>query len=139
MSAVPPPLTTEAPLPEARHACDIVQSVMIAGATDNYHRIHWEHDYARQEGLPAAIVNNSLLLAWLEALVAETYGPAASLQRLAARFVQPVLLDEAVRCGGTVREATASAGGVRLALSLWVRDTADGVRVEAEAIVEVPT
>jgi acyl dehydratase len=138
MNGAPPPTAPGAVLPEARRCCDLVQSVRMAGATENYHRIHWEHAYAQREGLPGAIVNSGLLLAWLEALVEDTYGPAARLTRLQARFRKPVLIDEPVRCGGSVEQAIATAGGLRLALRLWVGDAADAPRVEATAAVELP-
>jgi acyl dehydratase len=125
-------------LPEVDRACDGVRSVQHAGATENYHRIHWDDAYAREEGLPRAIVNNGLLLVWLERLLEDTYGADAMVCSLRARYRAPVLLDEPVRCGGVVTGATTVEATTRLELDLWIRDPAGQTRVDGQAVVEVP-
>jgi hydroxyacyl-ACP dehydratase HTD2-like protein with hotdog domain len=79
-----------------------VEAVRWAGVTENYHRIHWDEGFAQSEGLPRAIVNNAMILAWLQGLLEDTYGPEMILERLQARFRSPAPLEEEVRCGGTV-------------------------------------
>jgi acyl dehydratase len=137
MSRPAAPRQPGAALPEVVRACDGVRSVQHAGATENYHRIHWDDAYAREEGLPRAIVNNGLLLVWLERLLEDTYGPDALLCSLRARYRAPVLLDEPVHCGGVVVRATTVEATTRLELDIWVRDGAGQSRVEGQAAVEV--
>jgi acyl dehydratase len=138
MSPTAAPLQPGDTLPEAVRACGGVQSVKVAGASENYHRIHWDDDYARLEGLPRAIVNNGLILAWLEALVEDTYGPDVPIRRLRVRFRAPVLLDEEVRCGGTVANAISAEGTTCLELDLWVMDAAGELRAEGQAALDLP-
>ncbi|HLI27109.1 MAG TPA: MaoC family dehydratase [Chloroflexota bacterium] len=133
------PLHPGATLPGVTRRCDLLQAVRLAGATENYHRLHFDHAHARALGLPRAVVDPALLLAWFEALVADTYGPTARLRQLQARFHRPVLLDEAVRCEGTVEQAVQLADSLRLTLRLSLRDAAGRARAEATAAVEVPT
>lgn len=126
-------------LPEQRRSSDVLQSVRIAGATWNFHRIHWDGDYARSERLPGAIVNSGQLQAWLEALVEATYGVDAVWRSFALRFRAPVLLDAAVTCGGEVVGAAPQPGGqLVLDLSLWVRSV-DGetIYADGQAVIEV--
>lgn len=128
-----------AQLPEQRRASDVLQSIQIAGATWNFHRIHWDDDYARSEQLPGAIVNSAQLMAWLEALIEDTYGPDVIWHRFTIRFRAPVLLGAEVVCGGVVTEAAASDGGDRLSVRLWIRSAeSETVHAEGQATVEVP-
>jgi acyl dehydratase len=137
MSRPVAPRQPGAALPEVDRACDGVRSVQHAGATENYHRIHWDDAYAREEGLPRAIVNNGLLLVWLERLLEDTYGPDAAIRQLRVRYRAPVLLEESVRCGGVVVRATTVEATTRLELDLWIRDHVGQSRVEGQAVVEV--
>ena len=132
------PLQPGALLPTVPHRCDLVQAVRLAGATENYHRIHFDAAHARATGLPAAVVDSALLMAWFEALVEDTYGSTVRLLQLQARFRRPVLLDEEVYCGGTVEQAVGIGAHLRLTLRLSLRDAQGGTRAEATAAIELP-
>jgi acyl dehydratase len=133
-----PPLQPGAALPTVARCCDLVQAVRLAGATENYQRVHFDHAHARRVGLRRAVVDSALLLAWFEGLVEDTYGPTGRLRQLHARFRRPVLLDESVRCEGTVEQAVQLADGWRVTLRLYLRDATGRARAEATAVVELP-
>ncbi len=141
MTATRRPLEAGDRLPEQQRSSDVVQSVMIAGATWNFHRIHWDGDYARSEGLPDAIANSAQLMAWLEALVDEVYGGDAVWHGFEVRFRSPVPLGAVVHCGGEVQQAIAQPNGTTLlTLGLWVGSgpTGEPRHLDGRATIEVP-
>ena len=125
-------------LSEVRHSCGLIQSVIFAGASENYHRIHWDHEYARREGLSGAIVNSSVLMAWLEEFVEELYGSDIVWRNLTYVFKESVSIDAEVCCGGLVKNV--SPGGQnasKLDIEMWIRGADGTPQVTARAIIEV--
>jgi acyl dehydratase len=133
-----PPLKAQDRLLEIRRCCGLVQSVMFAGATENYHRIHWDREYAVVEGLSCPIVNSGLLGAWFEQLIEHHYGPGTTWHNLAFTFKEPIPIGAEVFCGGRITAAVPRQEVVVLDLELWIRGLAGTEHTTARATVEVP-
>jgi acyl dehydratase len=116
---VTPSVGTEVP-PLVR-TIDLPAMVAYAGATWDWHRLHYDPAYAAERGLPGPVVDGQVFGALLAEMLRDWLGPDAALRRMTFRFARPVFAGETVRCSGTV---TGCDGGV-LTVDLRV-DVVDG-------------
>jgi acyl dehydratase len=123
-------------LPELVKHPTIVQSMMVQAATENYHRIHWDREFARADGLPDAILSTSFLANCLVQLVVEWTGDPAALRRLSYRFLRPVLPGQTLYLRGIVTRR-APDGQVACELRLDTDDTPEPA-VAGQATVALP-
>jgi acyl dehydratase len=108
--------------------------VAYAGATWDWHRMHYDTGYLAAARLSRPIVDGQMLGALLAETVQDWLGPTAFLRRLEFRFASPVYAGEAVRCQGEVTEATA--GTITVALQAVVPGDPDRLAVgPARAVV----
>lgn len=131
------PLRAGDRLPELQRSCDLIQSVRFAGASQNYHRIHWDHEFARSDGLPQAIVASGMLLAWIEELLDRSFGLAAILRSIDVSYRGSILIDEVARCGGSVIEVGDDGNLKRLKVEIWIKGEEDRPRIQGSAIVDI--
>jgi acyl dehydratase len=132
------PLKIGDELPEIIHSCDILQSAIFADTTGNYHRIHWDQEYARSEGLSYAVVNSGFLMAWLEANIENTYGPAITWKKMDIKFKEPVPIDIKVSSGGAVTDARSEhEDRLTLEIDISIRGLDGSVYVAGHAVIEV--
>ncbi len=126
-------------LPELVKRPTIVQSMMVQAATENYHRIHWDREFARADGLPDVILSTSFLANCLVQLVVEWTGDPTALRRLSYRFHRPVLPGQTLHLRGRVVSCAPGADGgeVVCELRLDVDDTAEPA-VTGRATVALP-
>lgn len=90
------------PVPELVRAIRPADMVAYAGATWDWHRLHYDHDWLTRRGLAVPVVDGQLFGALLVEAVQDWLGPPATVRRLTMRFVSPVLAGETVRCTGRV-------------------------------------
>lgn len=79
--------------------------IAYAGATWDWHRLHYDPGYAAAARLPRPVVDGQLLGALLAQAVQDWLGPDAVLQALEFRFASLVYAGETVRCEGEVSQA----------------------------------
>ena len=127
-------------MPPLTAALDLPALVAYAGATWDWHRLHYDPGYAAGQGLPGPAVDGQLLGALLARALREWLGPEAALRRMSFRFARPVFAGETVRCAGSV----SAVDGVLLSVELRVEVVGPGGAVvrtavaPASAKVEVP-
>ncbi|MGH3492439.1 MAG: MaoC family dehydratase [Sciscionella sp.] len=80
----------------------LTDMVGYAGATWDWHRLHYDPAYLAAKQLPAPVVDGQLFGALLVEQLQDFFGPRASVRRLYFRFKQLVFAGETVRCGATV-------------------------------------
>jgi len=101
--------------------------------------IHTDHEYARSQGLPAAIADGMHSTNWLNALLSHEFGEHyISRGRLRTRYVKPTLLDVPLTPKAVVTDRVETAEGVRYELKVWVEDP-DGTELtvgDAAAVVQ---
>jgi hydroxyacyl-ACP dehydratase HTD2-like protein with hotdog domain len=107
------------PLPELAVRPELIDAVMYAAAMWEFQRLHFDHDWARREGLPGPIVQGPLLGNYLARAVTAAMPPGTELERLAWRNRAVVGVGEPLRVGGTL--APTDANG-RRDVELWVVD-----------------
>lgn len=113
--------------------------VAYAGATWDWHRLHYDAAYAAARGMPGPVVDGQVLGALLVEALQDWLGPRAFVRKLGFRLRSPVIAGETVRCEGTVDSR--EDGLVRCSLRVVVVDedgrearvAADGATAEVAA------
>lgn len=91
-------------LPELRRTITLPDMIAYAGATWDWHRLHYDPAYLAGRGLDRPVVDGQLFGALLAELVRGWAGPGATLTRLHLRFASLVLAGETIAATGEVVE-----------------------------------
>ena len=62
------------------------QLVMYAGASGDFYQIHYDQDFARDNGLPNVIIHGALKNAFLGQLLTDWIGQRGSIKKLAVEY-----------------------------------------------------
>ena len=95
-------------LPEFDRLLDQARLVMYAGATWDWHRLHYDTEYAREHKLAAPLVDGQMLGALFADQVHRHFDPPARIASMKLRFRSMVYVGERVQITGeviTVEEA----------------------------------
>lgn len=127
-------------IPELRVPLTHELLAAYAGATWDFHRYHYDADFARETaGARDAFVDGQMLGALLARQLMAWSAPQGWVRRLALRYRSMSFPGETLLCSGRVRETRLEAGSGLVELELAVQ-TLDGrdVAVPASATVELP-
>ncbi|MEV6162038.1 MaoC/PaaZ C-terminal domain-containing protein [Streptomyces sp. NPDC052052] len=97
-----PQLLPGSVVPPLRRDFPLSRMVAYAGATWDWHRLHYDTAYVTERGLPAPVVDGQVLGALLAEQLQRWLGPQCALRTLHFRFAQPVFAGESVLCTGRV-------------------------------------
>jgi acyl dehydratase len=92
-------------IPPLERTIDLPDMVAYAGATWDWHRLHYDPEFAAAKGLPGPIVDGQVFGALLVEQLQDWLGPRSFVHRLSFSFRNLVFAGETVRCEGTVTEA----------------------------------
>ncbi|GAA1765883.1 hypothetical protein GCM10009795_010560 [Nocardioides hankookensis] len=81
---------------------ELADMVAYAGATWDWHRLHYDSAWLAERGIDRPVVDGQLFGALLAEMVLDWAGPGASLTALSFRFKGFVYAGETVRCTGRV-------------------------------------
>jgi acyl dehydratase len=81
---------------------ELADMVAYAGATWDWHRLHYDSAWLAERGLERPVVDGQLFGALLAEMVLDWAGPGAELTALSFRFKGFVFAGETVRCTGRV-------------------------------------
>jgi acyl dehydratase len=84
---------------------ELPDMIAYAGATWDWHRLHYDTGYLRERGLERPVVDGQVFGAYLAIALREWFGPAAVITALSFRFKSLVFAGETIRCVGTVTRA----------------------------------
>ena len=117
-------------MPTLERALTQVRLVAYAGATWDWHRLHYDPAYAAERNLAAPVVDGQMLGALLAEALIDWLGPRAFIRRLNFRLRAMVFAGETVRCEGEVTNIAGEGdrGLVTVAQRIHVNDrlAADG-------------
>lgn len=95
---------------------DTMKSELMAGNNP----IHFDDEFARSAGLPAAIATGMISCGYLSQLLTETFGVHwVQGGRASFAFVKPVYAGDELTCHAVVRECADDGTAMRLSLELW--------------------
>ena len=81
---------------------ELADMVAYAGATWDWHRLHYDSSWLAERGLERPVIDGQLFGALLAEMVLDWAGPGAELTALSFRFKGFVFAGETVRCTGRV-------------------------------------
>lgn len=90
---------------------DLLDMITYAGATWDWHRMHYDADYVQRKGFAAPVVDGQMLGALVADQILRWAGPGWRLTRLAFRFANLVFAGETVRSELRVSERSANVDG----------------------------
>jgi acyl dehydratase len=105
VGAVVPPLT---------RTIELADMVAYAGATWDWHRLHYDPAYLAEKQVPKPVVDGQVFGALLAEAVLDWLGPEAFLAELSFRFRALVFAGETVQCDGSVTSVEDGRVGVDL-------------------------
>ncbi|QMW68578.1 MaoC family dehydratase N-terminal domain-containing protein [Mumia sp. ZJ1417] len=80
----------------------LTDMVAYAGATWDWHRLHYDPEYAAAKGLPGPIVDGQVFGAYLVEMLQDGLGPDCFVQTLDFSFRNLMFAGETIRCEGEV-------------------------------------
>ncbi len=110
-------------VPPLERTITLPSMIAYAGATWDWHRLHYDPKFVAANGLPGPVVDGQVFGALLVETVQDWAGPECFVQTLHFSFKSLVFADETVRCEGIVTQV--GDGWLTLALSVGVIN-ADG-------------
>jgi acyl dehydratase len=108
------------------------QEVRWAGATEAFHEIHYDKDFAQSHGLPGVVVHGGLLNAFLAEMLSKWVGDDGYVRKMASNYRGMALVGENVTCRGIV---TKKYGFHFVECQVWVENPKKEKIVEGTAVV----
>jgi acyl dehydratase len=118
----------------------ITTHLMMAygAATWDWHRMHYDQDYARALGLPDPVLDGQAQGAFFARAVMDWLGPTAFIRKLSFRMRAMVFPGDTIRCEGEVREV-AEDGDASLVAIVQTLKVGERLVGEADTLVRLPT
>lgn len=113
-------------VPALERTIELPDMVAYAGATWDWHRLHYDPEFAASRGMPAPVVDGQMLGALMAEHAMDHLGPGAFITKLGFRLRAPVVAGDTIRVEGEV--TSAEEGSVTLSQRVLVGDrvAADG-------------
>lgn len=101
--------------------------------------IHTDEEFARRQGLPAAIADGMLATNWISSMLfSQFHADYLTNGQLRTKYIKPTLVGTKVRVRGKVRNRVQlGAERIRLELEVWTEDTAGVKLTDGDATVDV--
>ena len=126
------------PIPPLERALTQMRLVAYGGATWDWHRLHYEAEYAAARNIAGPIVDGQMFGALLAEALLDWLGPRAFIRRMNFRLRAMVFAGETVRCEGEVTSIVTEADSGVVRVSQRVR-VGERIAVEpASAEIVVP-
>ncbi|MGB7542450.1 MAG: MaoC/PaaZ C-terminal domain-containing protein [Burkholderiales bacterium] len=121
-------------LPPLERVFTAVDLVAYGAATWDWHRLHYDLDYARSMKLPGVVVDGQAFGAVLARAALDWAGPRAFITRLSFRMKSMAFAGDTLRAEGEVTAVRALTGGHLIVLAQRLTNTG---RLAAEATTEI--
>ena len=100
--------------------CTLTSMIAYAGATWDWHRLHYDHDYLKSKGLSAPVVDGQVFGAYVVQAIQDWLGESAFIAELDFRYAGLVFAEEHVQVSGEITAVSDSE--VSLSLKIDVID-----------------
>ena len=107
-------------VPALTKHCTLTSMIAYAGATWDWHRLHYDHDYLKSKGLSAPVVDGQVFGAYVVQAIQDWLGESAFIYELDFRYAGLVFAEEHVQVSGEITAVSASE--VSLSLKIDVID-----------------
>lgn len=109
------------------------------GVPEPPERVHWDHEFAQQVGVPAAYDYGPERVSWLGHVCHHWMGDYGVLRNLYAEVRRHNLLGDVTWCSGEVTDKRTEDGQHLVDVELEGRDQRDNVSVTGSAVIQLPT
>jgi acyl dehydratase len=89
-------------VPALTKHCTLTSMIAYAGATWDWHRLHYDHDYLKSKGLAAPVVDGQVFGAYVVQAIQDWLGESAFISELDFRYAGLVFAEEYVQVSGEV-------------------------------------
>jgi len=104
-------------LPTRVHTLTPARLVVYAGATWDWHTLHYDATFAADMGLARPIADGQMYGALFASQLLDLLGPEARIEKLSFRFHSMVFADDTVEVSGEITDAEHDGGLMRLTAS----------------------
>ncbi|MCA1834113.1 MAG: MaoC family dehydratase [Actinomycetota bacterium] len=120
-------------LPVFERTFEMVDLIAYAGATWDWHPLHYDPSYLKSVGLERPVVDGQMFGALLAKQILDGFGPRAFITSMKIRFTAMVFAGDTVRVTGVVTSESGPVASVAQQIHAGER-----LAVEASAEVRVP-
>ena len=113
-------------IPPLERTIGLTDMVAYAGATWDWHKLHYDQAYVAEKKLPGPIVDGQVYGALLVEMLQDWLGPQSFVHELEFTFRNLVFAGETLRCAGTVVEISADRLVAELSVVVVAEDGSDG-------------
>ena len=121
-------------LPPLEHHFTQVDLVAYGAATWDWHRLHYDLDYARSKNLPGTLVDGQAFGALFARVVQDWAGPRAFITRLSFKMKSMAFAGDTLAASGAVTAVRETPEGLVVTLAQRLMN---GERLAADAVTEV--
>lgn len=114
------------------------QLVMYAGASGDFYQIHYDQDFARDNGLPNVIIHGALKNAFLGQLLTDWIGQRGSIKKLAVEYRGMDMPGSKVYCRGLVTSKKIEDEIGIVECEIWLEDASGKKTTPGKAVVALP-
>jgi len=115
------------------------QLVRWAGASGDYNPIHYDKDFATQQGLPGVIVHGQLAGAFLGQMLSDWISVGGFLKKLSLSYKGMNLPGEELTCHGKVTRKYEEDHWKLVDLRIWIQNPQGEKTLTGSAVVILPT
>ena len=112
-------------VPAITKHCTLTSMIAYAGATWDWHRLHYDHEYLKSKGLSAPVVDGQVFGAYVVQSIQDWLGEGAFISELDFRYAGLVFAEEQVQVSGEVTGVSDSE--ISLSLKIDVVDATGAV------------
>ena len=117
----------------------LVQQVMYAAATWDFHRHHYDGGFIRGLGLKAPFTDGQVLGAFLAKMITDWIGPKGILKRLNLNYKMMVFPGDTITCKGKVTDKRIDGKNKLVFCELWIENQkGEKVVTPANAVIALP-
>ena len=98
--------------------CTLTSMIAYAGATWDWHRLHYDQEYLASKGLKAPVVDGQVFGAYVVQAIQDWLGESAFISELAFRYAGLVFAEEHVQVSGEVIEASSTEVAISLKIDV---------------------
>ena len=95
-------------VPTITQHCTLTSMIAYAGATWDWHRLHYDHDYLKSKGLAAPVVDGQVFGAYVVQAIQDWLGESAFIAELDFRYAGLVFAEERVQVSGEITAVSGS-------------------------------
>lgn len=105
-----------AKLADLERTIELPDMIAYAGATWDWHRLHYDPQYLAEKQLPAPVVDGQVFGAYLAEQLLDAFGPRTFIRKLSFRFRSMVFAGETISCQATITSVETTPEGVIVGL-----------------------